>query len=124
VPGQLARRCLGVQAEDDVQVLRADFAERHSWPAQGQLGEGILVAAEDAPVEGHVCAVERMAQSHSLAAAGLAVEHDHLTEAEPLDLIDGGLVPSAYVALVEYDPDPDLDQLLEQRDPAVCHGVG
>ena len=33
-------------------------------------------------------------------------------------------MPAVNVALVDYDSDPDLDQLLEQRDPAVRDRVG
>jgi hypothetical protein len=32
-------------------------------------------------------------------------------------------VPAANIALVEYDADANLDQLLEQRDPAVRHRI-
>ena len=112
VPGQLVGGCLGRQAEDHVQVLGGELAERHSRPAQGHTREGVVVAPENAPVCAHVGAVERvaqrLAQPSRSTAIRLAGEHDQLAEAEPLDLVHGGLVPAANVALVEHDADPKM----------------
>ena len=128
VAGQLAGGCVGRQADDHVQVLGGDLSERDSGPAEGHSRDGVVVAPEDAPVHALVGPVERVAQPGRFTATRLAGEHDHLAEAEPLDLVHGGLVPAANVALVEHDADPKLahplDQLLEQRDPAVRHRLG
>ncbi len=128
VAGQLVAGCAGRQADDHVQVLGGDLAERDSRPVQRHSREGVAVAAENASVQALVGPVERVAQPGRFTATRLAREHDHLAEAEPLDLVHGGLVPAANVALVEHDADAKLahplDQLLEQRDPAVRDHLG